>query len=113
MASKTLSAGKFSFNFVPTGPKPQNTGATSIDHNIDRTIGESARLNVKEYSKRTDYKKSVIRQEGLAAGDFLTRQDDGSYEVMLDEERRAAKKARILHSEAMKHINQHIRSRLQ
>lgn len=113
LAGKTLTTGRFSFNFVPTGPKPQNTGASTIDHDIDRMIGESARKNTIEYQQRQDYKLGRIHEEKLAAGDFLTRREDGSYGVMTDQERRAAKTARILHQDVMHHINQHIRSKLQ
>lgn len=109
LAEKKLSAGRFSFSFVPDGPRPQNTGATSIDHDPDRTLGESAKRNTHEYQIRSDYKKDVIRENGLKAGDYLSREEDGDYFIMTDQERVAAKKARLLNQEATAYINDHIR----
>ena len=115
---RVLTAGRFSFQFVPTGPKPQNTGATSIDHDPDRVIGESAKKNLAEYQGRSDNKRRIIERNKLKAGDYLSREvddegnDTGDYFVMEEEERKAAKKARLVHQDAMKQINEHIKKKM-
>jgi hypothetical protein len=54
--------------------------------------------------KRQDRKRSVMRANGLDTGHRLSRLDEGDYFVMSEEERVAAKRARVLNTEAMKRI---------
>lgn len=102
-ASKELSASNFKFAHRPDAPAPQNTGASSVDHDIDIVIGRSAAQNLAEYQKRQDYKRRVIAANNVA-GDYLSRLDNGEYFVMTEQERIAAKKARLLNQEAMQKI---------
>lgn len=102
-ASRQLSTASFKFAHRPDGPAPQNTGATSVDHDVDVVIGRSAAQNLTEYQRRQDYKRSVIAANNTT-GDHLSRLDDGEYFVMTETERVAAKKARLANQDAMKRI---------
>lgn len=102
-ASRQLSAASFKFSHRPDSPGPQNTGASSVDHDVDVVIGRSAAQNLAEFQKRQDYKRSVIAANHTT-GDHLSRIDGGEYFVMTDQERVAAKKARLKNQEAMRRI---------
>lgn len=102
-ASRQLSASNFKFAHRPDGPRPQNTGASSVDHDIDVVIGRHAQQSLREYQARQDYKQRVITANGTT-GDYLSRLDDGEYFVMSEQERVAAKKARLYNQEAMARI---------
>jgi len=104
-ASKQVSAASFKFSHRPDAPGPQNTGASTIDHDVDVVIGRSAQTNLREYQKRADFKRRVIAANNTT-GDHLSRLDDGDYFVMTEQERVAAKKARLKNQEAMKRIRQ-------
>jgi len=105
-----VSAGNFGFSHRPDGPRPQNTGVSGIDHDVDRIIGRDAELRLREVQKRQDYKKSVIARNNTY-GDYLTRLEDGDYAVMTETQRVAAKKARLHNQEAMQRISAYLRSR--
>lgn len=105
-ASQQLSAPSFTFAHRPDAPGPQNTGATSVDHDVDVVIGRSAKANLLEFQKRSDYKRRVI-DANQTTGDNLSRLDGGEYFVMTDQERVAAKKARLKNQEAMKRITEY------
>jgi len=102
-ASRQLSAASFKFAHRPDAPAPQNTGASSVDHDVDVVIGRSAAQNLAEYQRRQDYKRRVIAAHNTT-GDHLSRLDDGEYFVMTETERVAAKKARLKNQDAMKRI---------
>jgi putative FmdB family regulatory protein len=102
-ASRQVSTASFKFGHRPTGPAPQNTGASSVDHDVDVVIGRSAEQNLREYQKRQDYKRRVIAANHTT-GDHLSRLEDGEYFVMTEQERVAAKKARLKNQDAMKKI---------
>jgi hypothetical protein len=61
--------------------------------------------------KRQDYKRSVIEANNTT-GDNLSRTPDGDYLVMTDEERVAAKKARLANQDVMKRVQPIIRERI-
>jgi putative FmdB family regulatory protein len=109
-ASRKVSAANFKFGHRPDAPGPQNTGASSIDHDVDVVIGRSAKTNLREYQKRADYKRRVIAANNTT-GDHLSRLDDGEYFVMTEQERVAAKKARLKHQAAMKRITEYRKER--
>lgn len=102
-ASRQVSAASFKFSHKPAGPAPANTGASSVDHDVDVVIGRSAAANLAEFQKRQDYKRRVIAANETT-GDHLSRLDDGEYFVMNDRERVAAKKARLANQDAMGRI---------
>ena len=102
-ASRQLSAASFKFAHRPDGPAPQNTGASSVDLDVDVVIGRSAAQNLAEFQRRQDYKRRVI-SANHTTGDHLSRLDDGEYFVMSEQERVAAKKARLKNQDAMKKI---------
>jgi hypothetical protein len=104
-ASRQVSAPSFTFAHRPDAPGPQNTGATSVDHDVDVVIGRSAKTNLVEFQKRSDYKRRVISANNTT-GDNLSRLDDGEYFVMTEQERIGAKKARLKNQEAMQRIQQ-------
>jgi hypothetical protein len=99
-AERRLSTPGFKFAHVPDAPAPQNTGASSVDHDVDVVIGRSAEANLREFQRRQDYKRRVIAAEGTT-GEHLSRLDGGEYFVMTPDERRAAKRARIVNQEVM------------
>ena len=105
-ASRQVSAANFKFSHRPDAPGPQNTGASSVDHDVDVVIGRSAEVNLREYQKRSDYKRRVIDANNTT-GDHLSRLDGGEYFVMSEQERIAAKKARLKNQEAMKRITEY------
>lgn len=107
---RLLSAGNSSFRHNPDGPRPQNTGVSATDHDIDRVIGRDAELRLKEMQKRQDYKQSVMRNHDTC-GDYLSRTAEGDYTVMTETERVAAKKARIQHQDAVGRIQDYIQRR--
>jgi hypothetical protein len=104
-ASRQVSAPSFTFAHRPDAPGPQNTGATSVDHDVDVVIGRSAAQNLSEFQKRSDYKRRVISANDTT-GDNLSRLDDGEYFVMTEQERIAAKKARLKNQDAMQRIQE-------
>lgn len=109
-ASRQLSAPSFRFGHRPDAPAPQNTGASSVDHDVDVVIGRSAQAHLREFQARADHKRRVIAAN-QTTGDHLSRLDDGDYFVMTEKERVASKKARLQHQEAMKRINQYRKER--
>lgn len=102
-ADRQLSTASFKFAHQPGAPAPQNTGASSVDHDVDVVIGRSAAQNLAEFQKRSDYKRRVIAAN-QTTGDNLSRLDGGEYFVMTETERVAAKKARLANQDAMKRI---------
>lgn len=104
-AGRVISASGFKFAHRPGAPAPQNTGASSVDHDVDVVIGRSAKQNLREFQKRQDYKRRVIAANETT-GDHLSRLDDGEYFVMSDQQRVAAKKARLQNQEATRRISE-------
>jgi len=94
------------FSFQPDGPRPQNTGASAIDHDVDIVIGRSADAQHKAFQKRQEYKKRVIAAHNTS-GQYLSRLDNGEYFVMSEEERAAAKRGRMVNQEAMARIKEY------
>lgn len=105
-ASRQVSAANFKFGHRPDAPAPQNTGASSVDHDVDVVIGRSANMQLREYQKRSDYKRRVIDANNTT-GDHLSRLEDGEYFVMTEQERIAAKKARLYNQEAVRRITEY------
>jgi len=101
-----VSAGNFKFAHAPRAPAPTNTGASSVDHDVDVVIGRDSQLRLAEMHKRQDFKRGIMRSNQLETGEKLSRLDDGDYFVMNDEEQVAAKRARVLNSEAMIQIKE-------
>lgn len=111
-AERKLGVGSSKFAHRPDGPKPQNTGASSVDHDIDVVIGRDSQMRLAEMQKRQDYKRNVIATNETS-GDNLSRLADGDYFVMTEQERIAAKKARLANQDAMKRISKVRRERKQ
>lgn len=110
LAKRKISVGSVTFAHTPDGPRPQNTGASSVDHDLDVVIGRSAEQNLRVYQDRQDYKRRVISANDTT-GDHLSRLEDGEYFVMSEQQRVAAKKARLMNQDAMKRIQAWKRSR--
>lgn len=104
-AERQVSAASFKFAHRPEAPGPQNTGASSVDHDVDVVIGRSAKANLREYQRRQDHKQRVIAANETT-GDHLSRLEGGDYFVMSDQQRVAAKKARLQNQEATKRISE-------
>jgi hypothetical protein len=105
-AERQVSAGSFKFAHRPSGPAPTNTGASTVDHDLDVIIGRDSQLRLGEMLKRQDRKRSVMRAHGLETGHRLSRLDEGDYCVMTEEEQLAAKRARVVNQDAMRAINE-------
>ena len=99
---RLVSAANHSFAHTPTGPTPQNTGVTGIDHNFDRVIGRDAERRWKAIEERQAHKRSVLRDAhkgGVAAGmEHLvrTREGAGEYRVIGEDERKEVNARRKL-----------------
>ena len=102
-AGRQVSASSFKFGHRPDSPGPQNTGASSVDHDVDVVIGRSAKQNLREFQRRQDHKRGVIAANNTT-GDHLSRIDGGDYFVMTEPQRVAAKKARLMNQEAAHRI---------
>jgi len=109
-AGRQVSASNFKFSHRPGAPGPQNTGASSVDHDVDVVIGRAAEQNLREFQQRQDYKRRVIAANETT-GDHLSRLDDGDYFVMTEEQRIGAKKARLQNQEAMHSITEYRKER--
>jgi len=105
-----ITAGNFGFSHRPDGPRPQNTGVSGIDHDVDRIVGRDAELRLQEMQKRQDHKREVIHRHNTS-GDYLTRLENGDYAVMSEQERVAAKKGRLLNQEALHRISAYLQRR--
>jgi hypothetical protein len=110
-AMRKISGASFKFSHRPDAPAPQNTGVSDIDHDVDIVIGRSAEANLKEFQRRQDYKRSLIEADKVS-GDHLSRLDNGEYFVMSDQERVAAKKARLVNQDVMKRVAPVVRERM-
>jgi hypothetical protein len=97
--------GSFKFAHQPGMPAPTNSGASSVDHDVDVIIGRDSQLRLQEMEKRQDRKRNIMRQNSLTSGHRLSRMDDGDYFVMSPEEEKAARTARNLNSKAMRLID--------
>ena len=111
-AERKIGVGSSKFAHRPDGPKPQNTGASSVDHDIDVVIGRDSQMRLAEMQKRQTHKRGVIASNNTT-GDNLSRLSDGDYFVMTEQERVAAKKARLANQDAMKRISKVRRERKQ
>lgn len=103
-AARQVSAGNFKFAHQPGALAPTNTGASSVDHDVDVVIGRDSALRLAEMQKRQDYKRGVVRANQLEDGRRLSRLPDGDYFVMTPDEEQAAARARDLNGQAMRRI---------
>lgn len=103
-----MSAPSASFAHVPDGPKPQNTGAASIDLNVDRVIGRDADRQWSVIAQRQNHKIKVLNRNPEKSGHDLSRTYDDDYRVMKPDERKAAETARSLHHTAVSEIKKHV-----
>ena len=110
-AERKLGLGSSKFAHRPDAPRPQNTGASSVDHDVDVVVGRDSQLRLAEMQKRQDLKQRVIHANNTT-GDNLSRTPDGDYFVMTESERIAAKKARIANQDVMKRVQPIIRERI-
>jgi len=69
-------------------------------------IGRNAQANLREYQKRSDHKRRIIAANDTT-GDHLSRLEDGEYFVMTEQQRRAAKKARLKNQDAVRRITEY------
>lgn len=95
VAKKLVSAANHSFSHIPTGPFPQNTGVSQIDHNYDRVIGRDAEQKWAAIEKRNAGKDRIIRHE-QEAGRGITRdhlvptaEGPGAYRTVTEPERKS------------------------
>jgi len=96
--------------YIPNGDgtiRPQNTGVSSYDANVDRVIGDHAKGSYEQISKRHERKREVIRDNPGTSGHDLSRTDTGDYRILNKDERLAAETARNLNAEAMGMIDRH------
>jgi len=85
-------------------PAPQNSGASLVDHEVDWVIATESRMRLHEMQLRQDFKRRKAEQAKVS-GHYLSRLSDGDYFVMTEDERQAAKRARVLHQDAIDEIN--------
>ena len=82
----------FAFAHTPTGPVPQNTGVSGIDHNVDVTIGRDAEAKWKTIEARNAEKDRAIRAArqngvGVEKRDQLVPTLEGGYRPITEPER--------------------------
>jgi len=85
------------------GTAPPNTG-TSDDWNYDKAIGRDAARRWEHIGQRIERKKQVIRDNPGSTGYDLSRNHDGSYRVMSQQERSASEAGRAIGAEVQKAI---------
>ena len=89
------------FDKKVTGPGPQNTGLSQLDAHIDRTIGAHAKQGWDAQLKRLQDKRKVMAKTG-ASGEKLSKNLDGSYRVLDENEHGVHDRALKIHNLAMK-----------
>lgn len=93
-ARRLVSGANHSFAHTPTGPVPQNTGVSSIDHNFDRVIGRDAAAKWRTIEDRRSYKDRILYEErkagkGVESQHLVrTREGAGDYRVVKEDERK-------------------------
>ena len=87
---RQVSAGNFTFKHNPTGPVPQDTGVSSIDHNYDRVIGRDAEQKWKRLEEKRSRKLAFIERERRQGRDVrmehLTSDSEGGYRTLTEKE---------------------------
>jgi putative FmdB family regulatory protein len=92
-APKIMSPANHQFAHTPSGPVPQNTGVSQIDHSYDRVIGRDAEAKWAKIEERNKVKDGIIRDEAnagrLISRNHLvrTREGAGEYRVVTEPER--------------------------
>lgn len=76
-----------------TGPVPQNTGIASLDADPDRIIGQAAKQGWQVIEQRMQDKIQILKNNPDITGKDLSRNLDGSYRVLSEEERGAHDRA--------------------
>ena len=89
-------------NENPEGLTPQLTGAASVDFSFDHVVSEDARKQWQVIDERTAYKREVLEDSPGASMADLSRQHDGTYQVMPSEARSAVESVRDSASEAIR-----------
>lgn len=96
--------------YAPTGDgtiRPQSTGVSSYDSNVDKVIGDHAKGSYEQITKRHERKREIIRDNPGVSGHDLSRTDDGDYRILNKNERNASETARNLNATAMGMIDRH------
>jgi len=75
------------FNTKVTGPVPQNTGASEIDHEVDRVVGQHAKEGWAAIDERKAHKEQLAEEAGVDTGS-LSKLPDGDYMVLPEFERK-------------------------
>lgn len=114
-AQLRLTAARGMFAHTPTAPVPQNTGVSSVDHDVDLIVARSSQANLREMSARQDYKKRLMQRHGVdgwhvaraPTGEQDERgRDIDDYWVMSEAEKTIADKARPMAHRAAHQIHQ-------
>jgi len=113
-AQVRLTASKGMFAHTPESPTPQNTGASSVDHDVDLIVARSSQANLREMQARQDYKKRLMHRQGVS-GWHVARTPTGEvddrgrhiddYWVMSEDEKKLADKARPMAQRAAQQIH--------
>lgn len=114
-AKLKLTASSSMFAHIPTAPVPQNTGVSSVDHDVDMIVARSSVANHREMVARQDYKKRLMHRYQVS-GWHVARAPTGErdsqgreiddYWVMPEAEKKVADKARPMAHRAAKQIHQ-------
>jgi len=94
------------FNHKLEGVGPQNTGVQSLDVDYDRVIGESALQGWTVQRERYRDKVETITQEPQIQGEDLSRNPDGSYRVLSENEKGIHQRANKINSLAINFIKE-------
>jgi putative FmdB family regulatory protein len=85
--------------------RPQNTGVSNYDANVDRVIGDHSSKGWQKIHTRYSRKRGLLRDNPSKTGHDLGRTVDNDYKILKTEERQAAETARNLHTEAIHRID--------
>jgi len=114
-AQLQLTASSSMFAHTPTSPTPQNTGVSSVDHDVDKIVARSSQANLREMAARQDYKKRLMHQHDASGwhvarvptGEVDTKgRDIDDYWVMSEAEKKVTDKARPMAHRAARQIHQ-------
>ena len=93
---------------VQKGPQPQNTGLASFDGHVDRVIGSSAEDGWAFQEGRDKVKREVLRQNPGTKNSDLSKNVDGTWDVMPAKVKQRTYRSRLINEAALasgKHTN--------
>jgi len=94
---------KLNFHFDPKteGIGPQNTGISEVDYGVDRAVATDAEKKWDDIEARNAVKRALLRDNPGMTKEDLSREPDGTYEVMEKGLKESAGRVRTVNNVAM------------